>query len=94
MEFREIGSNNLIVKFEEVGQSDEGTLVGQEVTGRNNSLMYTFRRSDGCTWRTWGAFDLDDKLGRVKPGEFVRISYLGRDSEGRKKLFRVEVAAE
>ncbi len=85
------GSNGVFVKFTEEGDADEGTYLGKAPTGQKGNVAYSFRRDDNQVWKCWECFDLREKLAKVAEGQYVRITFTGLGSDGRTKLFDVDV---
>lgn len=96
MVFKEIDPK--LWTYEKDGDFLEGYLLRiQEHIGRNDSAMYDFETKDGLR-SVWGSAILDSKLGLIKVGTKVRITYkgLGEAIGGKSaaKIFKVEVDVE
>ena len=76
----------------------EGILVNsQKDIGVNKSMLYSIETQDGVI-NVWGAAILDSRMGLVKVGDQIRITYKGlAEAKGGKnaaKIFKVEVDTE
>jgi len=82
--------------YEKDGDFVEGVLVQkQEKVGENESMLYSIETPEGVK-NVWGSAVLDQRLGLVKVGEKVKITYkgLGEKKHAGKnppKIFKVEV---
>lgn len=81
--------------YTEKGDKMEGFLIqAQQDVGENKSNLYTIEAPEGVL-RVWGTAILDAKLGLVRLGDKVKITYKGLgEAQGHKnapKLFKVEV---
>ena len=68
----------------------ESELVGvymykEEGIGENNSTLYTFELSDGSAVSIWGNTLLDMRFKNLKPGEEVKVVYLGQEPSPKRK---------
>ncbi len=92
-EFREIDPQ--VWKPVNSGDSTEGTyLKTQREVGMNDSNLHCFRDDNGKEFTVWGSKILDDKLEYVKPGDFVKITYKGTETNKKGqpvKIIKVEV---
>ena len=92
MTYKEIDPN--FWKPENDGDALEGVFIGAEhQVGENKSELYTLE-TDGNPIKVWGSTVLDQKMVAIKPGDKVKITYLGK-GEGKAgrnppKLFKVE----
>lgn len=91
MEFEEINPN--VWKPENEGDTVEGVVIRkQKNVGINESNAYHLENK-GTQVMVWGATVLDNRMEYVNVGEFVRITYKGKNknSKGQDvKLFKVE----
>jgi hypothetical protein len=77
--------------FEEAKQPKAGVeFVGtfldkEEHVGENDSTVYNFETPDGDFMNVWGSTLLDLRLKNVKPGEEVKIIYLGAEASEKRK---------
>jgi len=61
--------------------SIEGIYIGSEAeVGANKSMIYTLEVA-GQPWGVWGSVVLDGKMTTAKPGDKIKIVYLGRGDE-------------
>lgn len=80
------------------GDFIEGVLVRvQPDVGVNDSMLYSIETPEGVV-SVWGSAILDSRMGLVKVGEKVKITYkgLGEAKSGKNppKIFKVEVDKE
>lgn len=85
-------------KFEKDGDFIEGVLVKiQEGVGANNSMLYQIETPEGVK-SVWGSAILDSRMGLVKVGDQIKITFqgLGESKPGKNppKIFKVEVDKE
>ena len=67
------------------GDSVEGTFLGVENNvGPNNSNLYSVNTDKGLL-SVWGSTVLDIRLKNIKPGEEIKIVYLGLESSQKTK---------
>ncbi len=83
--------------FSQVGDSVEGALVEtRDITIRGNAAKrYKLRKDDDSLISFHGSIEIDDKMGEVQNGQYVRITLKGETptSGGNSvKQFAVEVA--
>jgi len=73
-------SSEINVKFENAGDSVEGTFVNfAEGQGKDkNSCVYTLKSDEGEEHRFWGSKVLDDQLSKVSMGTYVKVDYKGK----------------
>lgn len=57
----------------------------EENVGPNNSKLYNIELEDGTKTSVWGSTVLDVRLKNVKPGEVVKITYLGKEKSDQRK---------
>lgn len=81
--------------YEKDGEFVEGILLRkQENVGTNDSMLYSIETPKGVK-SVWGAAILDSRMGLVKVGAKVKITYKGLgEAKGGKnapKIFKVEV---
>lgn len=87
--------NPTVFKFEKIGDFIEGTLVRtQSDIGVNSSMLYSLETTQGIK-NVWGSKVLDERMGLVKVGDKVKITFKGL-SEAKKgknaaKIFKVEI---
>ncbi len=96
MVFKEIDPK--LWTYDKDGDTIEGYLLRvKEHVGMNDSTMYDFETKDGMM-SVWGSAILDSKLGLIKVGTKVRITYkgLGEATGGKSaaKIFKVETDTE
>jgi hypothetical protein len=96
-EWEQVDADNAIITFDKVGQNEEGFFDGEDTVHNKKKdediPVFCFHREDGVRWRTWAnKADLQQKLAVIKPGQFVRVTYLGRQGGGSvgKHLFDVK----
>ena len=76
MAYEKIQLNTWVPKAE--NDSIEGTLVKVEAEiGPNKSMLYHLE-TDGKPMAVWGSVVLDTKMTVVKPGDKIKIVYLGK----------------
>src|SRR3989344_5561381 len=82
MAFKEVGSELPEQwKPEKEGESVEGVYIRKKVdVGKNKANLYIIEK-DGIMKSFWGSTVLDDKMSYVKPGDLIRVTYQGEDSE-------------
>ena len=83
----EVKDTDAIVRWEQPGQSLEGTFLGGKPAGDKGNTLYQITDPDGQTHKCWETYVLRDKLAHVPVGNFVRIEYLGLN--GKTKKFTV-----
>ena len=92
--FRTIESPDFF-KFENVGDSLEGTLVEKSQSDNYGIGLYTLRKDDGTTMRIHGSANLDSKMTGVQINDYVRITFSDSKAMERgkspMKMFDVEV---
>jgi hypothetical protein len=95
MEWKNVEPN--VWKPQDAEDKIEGVLVSVVPKGSEDfSNRYFLENKDG-TWLVWGTTVLDDRMGTVKVGSIVRITYKGTELNKRKqatKIFKVEVGTE
>ena len=77
-EWEEVGGGEMW-NYRDLGKG--AVLIGvylskEEGVGENNSNRYNIEKGDELL-SVWGSAALDSKFAQVKPGEMVRIEYLG-----------------
>ena len=89
-ETEEIESPNFY-RFENVGDSVEGTLREVGRSEQYNFGIYTLEKDDGSSVRLHGSSDLDDKMSLIAKGLWVRIVFYDQRKmpKGTMKLFKV-----
>lgn len=74
----------------------EGTLVGKkEKVGVNESMLYYIEDEDKKTFGIWGSAVLDDRMTLVGLGDYIRITYKGKETNKKGQhvnIFKVEKA--
>ena len=84
-------------KFEEKGQTIEGTLSSVGPGKFENSKVYVLEKKDGVAVRIFGAVILDDRMSQVEVGDYIRIEYEGKVKTGSGKMagmYQVHVRQE
>jgi hypothetical protein len=89
-DMEEVESPNFF-RFENIGDSVEGYLVGTTRSEQFGFGMYQLNKDDGTSVRIHGSADLDDKMAVVVKDQWVRIEYYDQKkmAKGTMKLFRV-----
>lgn len=89
-ETEEVESPNFF-RFENVGDTIEGTLREVTRSEQYNFGIYTLEKSDGSIARIHGSSDLDDKMTLIAKGLWIRIVYYDQKKmpKGTMKLFKV-----
>lgn len=65
-------------KPQEINDELVGVFVKeQQNVGANNSMLYNMK-IDGKSMAVWGSAVLDTKMNAVKPGDLIKIQYLGK----------------
>lgn len=81
---------------EEPGDAIEGTYLGvQPDVGENKSKLYTIETEAKKQFNFWGSTVLDGKMIGVKPGQAIKVEFLGKvKPEGKKeyKSYKVYVS--
>lgn len=98
MAFQEVntdGGNKF--KFENEGQVLEGYYLGDDTFNIKGKevVRHTFQVKGEIT-STLGSYQLDEILGKVTPGQMVRLTYKGKKQTGKGntvKTFKLEVDA-
>jgi hypothetical protein len=81
----------VFIKWNQVGDADEGKFLGKAPTGVKNNIAFSFERPDGSIWKCWESYDLREQFEHISPGTYCRIEYAGLGSDGKVKLFHVDV---
>jgi len=94
MAYKEINPTDW--KPESNGDFIEGILIRkQENVGMNKSMLYSVETAPSVVKSVWGAAILDSRMGLVKVGSKVRITYKGlaeaKGGYSPAKIFKVEV---
>lgn len=79
-------------KFENIGDTVEGTLVGTSSKSDQYGFgMYTLEQPDGKNVRFHGAAQLDPMMLSVKTGEYIKVEYVDNQKrpKGDMKVFKV-----
>lgn len=87
-EWKEVGAGGDVWDFKELGKGAEfvGVYISKEENvGENNSNLYTFENKDNNIVQIWGTTLLDSRFKNFKPGEEVKVIYLGEEPSQKRK---------
>ena len=79
-------------KFEDIGDSVEGTLIDVGTSDQYGFGLYTIEKADETQIRFHGSSILDARMKQVNIGDYVRIKYMDVEKrpKGDMKLFSVK----
>lgn len=79
------------LKFENIGDSVEGSLIDIGVSDQYKFGLYTLEREDGTTVRFHGSAQLDGKMKSIKLGDAIKVEFydIEKRAKGNMKLFKV-----
>ena len=70
--------------FEKDGESIEGVFTSVSIdVGRNKSRLYEITTPDGEVYALWGSTVLDSRMESVAVGDYIRITYKGKETSNR-----------
>ena len=86
--WKEIGQGGEVWDYKTLGSGAEFVgvyLFKEENVGENNSNLYSFEDKDKNVTQIWGSALLDSRFKNLKPGEEVKVVYLGQEASEKRK---------